>query len=138
MTDFSVTKAVVGVPVDTRWRAGKHGQDAARPGQLDASKFTDGTHYNIGTRDDNIIPSGVAVGQITASGKYGPYDSTAEDGRETLAGFINDDGGVTVSTNATFALLVHGIVKASMLPISGQRTAVKTADTTGSFIYVED
>lgn len=138
MTDFSVQTAVTGAPVDTRWRAGKHGQDSARPGQIDATKFTSGTHYNIGGRTDNVIPSGVALGQITATKLYGPYDAAASDGREKLAGYLNDDQGVVVSAKATIAVLVHGIIKPSLLPIAAQRAAVLTATSTGSFINVED
>jgi hypothetical protein len=143
MADFSVTSTRVGEKVDTRWRAGKHGQNSARSGQLDPSKFTSGTHYNIGGVTDNVIPSGVALGIITASGLYGPYDSTAVDGRNKLAGYINDDAGVSLGANPatakpTVAVLVHGIVKASLLPIAAQRAAVLTATATASIVYVED
>lgn len=143
MVDFRTTRAVTGEKVDTRWRASAHGEDSARPGQLDPTAFTSGTHYNIGGLTDNIIPSGVAVGRVTATGLYGPYDADAEDGREVLAGFINDDSGVALGSSPstakpTFALLVHGIIKASVLPVAGQRTAVKTATTTGLFSYQED
>lgn len=134
MTDFQVTTAVTGEKVDTRWRASKHGQDVARPGQLDMSLFKAGEHYNLDGATDNIIPSGVAVTALE-SGLYGPY--TGAEGT-TLDGYINDNAGVPVSPKATFARLVHGIVKPSMLPIPAQREAVKTATTTGSFIYVED
>ncbi|WP_054686466.1 hypothetical protein [Microbacterium sp. No. 7] len=146
MTDLKVKTSVVGEKVDTRWRAGKHGQDAARPGQLDSSAFTAGTHYNIGGATDNIIPSGVAVA-ILANGMYGPYDAaagTTGDPRRKLAGFINDDAGVPLgdapaTADPFFALLVHGIVKPSLLPIAGQRTTLGNAEAvTGSFIYVED
>lgn len=241
MTDFKVQSAVVGEKVDTRWRASKHGQDVARPGQLDSSAFTSGTHYNIGGDTDNIIPSGVAV-TLLANGMYGPFeavneaqtvtltggptggtftltfsgqttaaiafDASAADvqaalealgnigigdvsvtgdaggpwtvvfsgeytgvnvpqltsngsltggtepavahatatggsGAGELAGYINDDAGVPLgdspsTADPTFALLVHGIVKASLLPVAAQRDAVLTAPSSGSFIYVED
>lgn len=38
-------------------------------------------HYENG-----YIPSGTAVGQVAATGLYGPYDPTANDGRETCKG----------------------------------------------------
>lgn len=140
MTDFSVTSGVTGENQDTRWRASSHGEDAARPGQLDPTKFTAGTHYNIGGKTDGTIPSGVGVAKL-ASGLYAPYDATAgEEGdpQRTLAGYVNDNAGVPVSAKATFALLVHGIVKPSLLPIAAQRTSVLTADATCSITYVED
>lgn len=143
MTDFSVTSGVTGENQDTRWRASSHGEDTARPGQLDPTKFTSGTHYNLGGRTDNVVPSGVALGQITATKLYGPYDSTATDGREKLAGFLNDNAGVSLgktpaSSKPTCAVLKHGIVKPSLLPIAAQRTAVLTATATCSVTYVED
>ena len=146
MVDFQTTLSPTGRSVDTRWRASKHGQDAARPGQLDPTAFTSGTHYPATGADKNVIPSGVAVAELV-SGLYGPYSSTAGsegDPRRILAGFINDDEGVDLgatpaSAKPTFALLVHGIVKPSALPIAAQRTTLDDAEgVTGSFIYVED
>lgn len=143
MTDFSVTSGITGENQDTRWRASAHGEDAARPGQLDPTKFTSGTHFNLGGRTDNVVPSGVALGQITATKLYGPYDSTATDGREKLAGYLNDNAGVSLgatpaTSKPTCAVLKHGLIKASRLPIPAQRTSVLTATATGSFTYVED
>ncbi|WP_100813020.1 hypothetical protein [Microbacterium lacus] len=149
MVDFQTTTSTVGKKLDTRWRAGKHGQESARPGQLDPTAFTAGTHYNIGGATDNVIPSGTAVA-LLASGLYGAYNSTAGsagDPRRKLAGFVNDDYGVelapagasTTGAKPTFALLVHGIVKKSRLPIQAQATTLAAAEAvTGSFIYVED
>lgn len=138
MTDFSVTSRATGENQDTRWRASSHGENTARPGQLDASTLTNGTHFNIGGKTDNVVPSGLALGQITASKKYGPYDATATDGREVLAGYLNDNAGVPLSANATIAVLKHGIVKPSLLPVAAQRAAVVTATASCSITYVED
>lgn len=146
MTDFQITSRATGVKQDTRWRTSSHGEDAARPGQLDVSAFTSGTHYNIPGQDKNTIPSGVAVA-LLANGLYGPFDAAAgadaNDPRRTIAGYVNDNEGIylgdTPSTaKPTFARLVHGIVKPSLLPIAAQRSTVQAAKTTGSFTYVED
>jgi hypothetical protein len=145
MTDFQVTSRATGENQDTRWRASAHGEDSARPGQLDPTKFTSGTHYNIGGKTDNVVPSGVGVAKL-ASGLYGPYDAAAgEEGdpQRTLAGYINDNAGVSLgatpsASKPTFARFVHGIVKPSLLPIAAQRTSVLTADATCSITYVED
>lgn len=146
MVDFQTTVSKVGRKVDTRWRAGKHGQDSARPGQLDASAFTEGTHYVTTGADAYWIPSGTAVARL-ASGLYGPFSSTAGAGgdvRRIHAGFVNDDEGVYIgptpsAAKPTFARLVHGIVKKSRLPIQAQATTLAAAEgVTGSFIYVED
>lgn len=144
MTDFSVTSRATGENQDTRWRASSHGEDSARPGQLDPAAFTAGTHFNIGGKTDNVIPSGVAVVKLE-SGLYGPYVPVTdpEADQPVLAGYINDNAGVSLgaspsSAKPTFALLVHGIVKASRLPIAAQREAVIGADASCSVTYVED
>ncbi|MDY0984586.1 hypothetical protein SOM10_11830 [Microbacterium sp. CFBP9023] len=146
MSDFQIKSRATGTKQDTRWRTSSHGEDAARPGQLDPSAFTSGTHYNIPGQDKNVIPSGVAVAKL-ANGLFGPYSATAgaddTDPRRTLAGFINDNEGVSLgddpaTAKPTFARLVHGIVNPSLLPIAAQRTTVKTAKTIISVTYVED
>ncbi len=48
---------------------------------LDISKFTAGTHYPNG-----YIPSGTVIGKVSASGKFGPYDSV----RDGLSGVVAD------------------------------------------------
>lgn len=139
MTDFSIDTVTTSPRIDTRWRTSKFGEDVARPGTLDLSKFVEGTHYNIGARKDNIIPSGVAV-QLGAGGLYEPWDGTTG----VLAGYINDDQGIELyrragvgkSTRSTFALLVVGIIDASYLPVVAQRTTVKAAaNVSGKFVY---
>lgn len=143
MVDFQTTSRATGENQDTRWRWSSHGEDSARPGQLDPTKFTSGTHFNLGGKTDNVVPSGVALGLITATKLYGPYDAAANDGREKLAGYLNDNTGVALgatpaTSKPTCAVLVHGIVKPSLLPIAAQRTAVLTATATCSVTYVED
>lgn len=151
MTDFTVdSKATPGQ--DTRWRAGRLGVDEARPGTLDLTAFTSGTHYGItgSLYGADVIPSGVAVAK-NAAGNYVPFDPAAGsegDPRRVLAGFINDDAGIPVkresgatSTKSTFSLLITGIIDAPKLPIVAQRTSVLVTRTTapfasGTFTYV--
>lgn len=134
MTDFSITSRATGRKQDTRWRTSAHGESSARPGQLDPALVT--AAFQV----DGLAPSGLALGQVTASKLYGPYDSTAVDGREVLAGYLSDNEGVAVTAGSkpTIAVLVHSIIKASVLPIAAQREAVLTATASGSFTYVED
>ena len=139
MTDFSVTTTPNGEYQDTRWRWSKHGEENARPGQLDADAFADVIEVHNGAPQ---IPSGTAV-SLGGNGLYVPFEAADEDGEggNVLAGFVNDNAGVAVTgagAKPTFALLVHGIVKASLLPVAAQRDAVKTADATCSITYVED
>lgn len=41
-----------------------------------------------GPDNDGVLPSGTVVGRITASEKYGEYDNTLMDGRETAVGVL--------------------------------------------------
>ncbi len=75
--DFAIDSSVTSPRIDTRWRASKHGQDSAQPGTLDLTKFVDGTHYNIGSRTDNVVPSGVAVEFNSTTGLYEPWNAGA-------------------------------------------------------------
>lgn len=96
------------------WLASRHGTGEARSVTLDKSLFTEGTHYAKG-----YYPSGLPLGRVTASGKYGPFDSTATDGRQTLAGFLFAwvDAGVG-DVDAVGALLDHCKVVAAKLPVT--------------------
>lgn len=82
---------------------------------LDIAKFTKNTHYPKG-----FIPSGVPLGKVTATGKYGPYDNTANDGREVCQGFLfaftNVRDGQEVSACAIW--VGPGIIDESELPIA--------------------
>lgn len=144
MVDFQVTTSAVGSPIDTRWRVGKFGVGSEKSAQLDPTAFTSGTHYNLGGRTDNIVPSGVAVAKL-ASGLYGPYDPTAGSGgdpRRKLAGFISDVQGVPLgatpsASKPTFALAGIAEVNASLLPVVAQRTNLGSAEAVlGIFKYV--
>ncbi|MBU3995583.1 MAG: hypothetical protein KKF42_07390 [Actinobacteria bacterium] len=144
--DFSVTSTQIDNPVDTRWRASRHGQFAAQPGVLDLTKFTSGTHFNIGGRTDGIIPSGVAVQYNSTSKMYEPWNPVAvEPETEPLpiAGYINDNQGVatkradgTNAPTAAFARLLHGFLDAQYLPVAAQAAAVKTAVTTAQISFI--
>lgn len=100
---------------DQSWLASAHGTDTARTITLDTSTFTAGTHY-----PDGYFPSGLALGKITASGLYGPYDDTATDGTEVLAGFLfTAVAAPSVDTiDPQAALLWHGAVLDAKLPVA--------------------
>lgn len=142
MSDFTITSTKLDNPVDTRWRASRHGQFSAQPGMLDLTKFVAGTHYNIGGRTDFVIPSGVAVEYNATSKMYEPWDPAAGTVKP-IAGYINDNQGIevkradgTTSTKAAFARLLHGILDANYLPIAAQAAAVKTATTTAQISFI--
>ncbi|MFB7823886.1 head decoration protein [Streptomyces hydrogenans] len=100
------------------WLGSAHGTDAPVGATLDVSKFTSGTHY-----PDGFIKSGIPLGKITASGKYGPYDNAASDGREVCVGFLFT--GVdcrskrgTLSTTVVGSMLLHCVIKEAKLPVT--------------------
>ncbi|TFD27515.1 head decoration protein [Cryobacterium cryoconiti] len=132
MTDISVVTTTSQVE-NRSWLLSPHGTEPGTTPSItvDVSTFTAGTHYPNG-----YIPSGIVLAKITASGLYGPYDSTALDGRQ-----ITTDGRIgllygslsvkTGSTKVGGALVVHGFVNAVRLPFQagsgGITAAAKTA-----------
>ncbi|QYB01469.1 head decoration protein [Rhodococcus sp. USK10] len=93
------------------WLASEHGTDYKPSVTLDVSKFTANLHYPKG-----FIPSGLVVGKVTATKRYGPYDPAATDGREIAAGHLFNSVNVIGETKVNNALLVHGFVTESRLP----------------------
>ncbi|ANW64009.1 hypothetical protein BCA37_10745 [Mycobacterium sp. djl-10] len=94
----------------------------------DISKFTAGTHYPNG-----YIPSGVALGIVTATKLAGPYDNTASDGREVFYGHGYADvravrqNGTTASKVGTGAVVNDAIVSVSKLPFQSGAGAIDNA-----------
>jgi hypothetical protein len=83
------------------WLGSAHGTDATQSITLDTSAFTSGTHYPNG-----FFPSGLPLGKITASGKYGPY-----------AGRTSEVQTITVTgtpTGGTFTLTFAGETTAAI------------------------
>lgn len=116
-TDISVKTTVY--QADKRsWLWGPHGTGPGdNPGiPIDLSTFSPSAHYPNG-----FIPSGIVLGKITASGRYGPFDATATDGRQTAVGHLFSSITVPTSTSSTpvgGALFVHGFVDPTKLPIA--------------------
>ncbi|AZM53334.1 head decoration protein [Streptomyces sp. WAC 01529] len=100
---------------DQSWLKSAHGTESAQTITLDTSAFTPATHYPKG-----YFPSGLPIGKITATGKYGPYDGAASDGREALVGFLfTAVSAPSVNTiDPQGALLWHGAVVESKLPVA--------------------
>lgn len=133
-TDISVQSTAY--QVEKRgWLWGQHGTE---PGSnpsitLDFALFTAGTHYPNG-----YVPSGTVLGKVTASGKYGPYDSGAADGRQTAAGllFSSVKAPTNTATPVGGAIFVHGFVDPARLPFqSGTGFASTAAKTSLNLIY---
>lgn len=134
--DLGITTVSTGGS-DQSWLASRHGLDNGQPRTLNTSLFTSGTHYDAKTK---VIPSGVALGIVTATGLAGPFDASATDGREVLDGYLTapepigrTDG--SVAPSVIVSALVHGIIHQNRLPVVAQRTTVESAETTGVFSY---
>lgn len=94
---------------DPSWLGSRHGVGEAVSVTLDTSAFTPAVHY-----PDGFFRSGIALGRITATGKYGPY-----------AGQTNEVQTVTITgtpTGGTFTLTYSGQTTA---PIAFNATAAQ-------------
>lgn len=116
---------------DQSWLGSAHGTDTARSITLDVSTFTAGTHY-----PDGFLTSGLPLGKITASGKYGLYDNAAVDGRTALVGllFTGVKAPVSSATPVSGALLLHCFVVEAKLPVAVDANG--KADVAGRIIFV--
>ncbi|WP_186783736.1 head decoration protein [Streptomyces sp. CBG33] len=115
------------------WLGSAHGTDAPVSVTLDVSKFTKATHYPNG-----FIKSGIPLGKVTATGRYGPYDGAATDGREDLVGFLftaqDVDARGVASTSAVGSMLIHCFIREAKLPVPVDADG-KTA-VSGRIIFV--
>ena|SRR5690606_686958 len=113
MTSISVKTGITYRGENRSWLQSPHGTDPnANPNvTLDVSLFTEATHY-----PDGFVPSGMVLGRVTATKRYGPYDPAATDGRETAAGHLFGSLVVKGESRVGGALVVHGFVDASKLP----------------------
>ncbi|WP_328721739.1 head decoration protein [Streptomyces sp. NBC_00247] len=116
---------------DQSWLGSEHGTQATESITLDVSTFTPATHYPAG-----YFKSGIPLGQITATKKFGPYSAGASDGRETLVGFLYAAVGAPAvnTTDVSGAMFTHGKVRESRLPVAVD--AAGKADVAGSIRFV--
>lgn len=123
MTSIGVYTTATYQAENRSWLLSEHGTE---PGTtptvaLDVSTFTAATHFANG-----YLKSGIVLGKITATGKYGPFVAGASDGTQTAAGIlfssvrVPDTADLTRDTNG--AILVHGFVDAAKLPIANAAT----------------
>lgn len=106
---------------DRSWLASLHGTDDCQGATLDGDLF--------GDFDDGIVPSGVVLGRVDASGLYGPYDDAAVDGREVARGHLFTTlSGVEAGRTVTGAILYRGRVFRNRLPTGAGLDAAGEAD----------
>jgi hypothetical protein len=139
--DLTPTVSSVG-GTDLTWLRSDHGIDAGLVRTLDVTKFTSGTHYDATTK---VLKSGIGLAIVTATGLYGPYDTTAGDGRQLVLDsflifeepLVLEDG--SLSAKRAVAVTRHAIINQPLLPIAAQRAGgasdVAAATTGGQFVF---
>lgn len=116
------------------WLGSAHGTQECDPITLDATTC-------VAVFPTGLIPSGVTLGKISASGKYGPYSNAAVDGRTDMVGhlFTTIDltaGGTQTAADTPAALLWHGEVVEAKLPANHGLDANGKTDVKGLIRYV--
>lgn len=125
-SDLRIKTETFLAPEDHRWLGSAHGTDICDSITLDGDFFL--TAFPTG-----VIPSGVVLGKVTASGKYRTYDDAAMDGTQAAKGHLFttiDLGGITsaVTGDVTGALFWHGEVVEAKLPTSHGLDAAAKVD----------
>lgn len=135
MADLAIRTTGVTPDADYRWLRSKLGRDNAVSGTIDVSKLVAGTHYDQRT---GVVPCGLPLGRVTATGKLAPYKADATDGTEILAGFLmepepllTDLGGLI--EDAHVAVLVVGVIDVAHVPTSP--TLNNKTLTLGQFVF---
>lgn len=130
--DLTITSES-GVDDNRSWLGSAHAANAMDSITLVGALFT-------GTWTDGKVPSGVALGKVTASGSYGPYDDAASDGRQVMVGHLGTGQSVIGKDGATHnvggALYWHGEVVEANLPASHGVDANGKADVGARIRYV--
>lgn len=92
---------------------------------------------------NGVIPSGVVLGRVTATGLYEPYDNAAADGTEVAAGFLVEDVPYDRDSTANLAgaLMWWGEVVEAFLPApwvvpNDAATTAAKADLASKFRFV--
>lgn len=139
MSDIGVRTTRSLVNEDQRWIA-PGGITALRDLESVTLDMTVAAGFTRALFANKLIPSGVLLGKITATGLYGKYDNAAVDGREVAAGFL----AVTVKWSADMpatgnpakiaaALYWRGAVIESFLPTNHGLDAAGRTDLAAKF-----
>jgi hypothetical protein len=72
-----------------------------------------------------VLPMGTVLGKITLSGKYGPYDSAAVDGRAVPVCMLYPDQADVTDGDGAFGAIDHARVIKSRLPVAPDATVIE-------------
>lgn len=108
------------------WLGSAHGTMSGDSITLDGDSF-------LATFTDGVVPSGVVVAKVTATGKYRQYNDANSDGTQVAAGHLLttvDLHGTTsaVVEDVTAALYWHGEVISANLPTNHGLDAAAKVD----------
>lgn len=95
---------------DMTWIGSEEGTRSNVSVTLDLSKFDFATVFT-----NLVIPSGVVLGKVTASGLYGPYNDSLSTGVEVAKGHLFTDVDVKSIVEITHSSTLTGSVLAAML-----------------------
>lgn len=87
----------------------------------------DSTVVGADANGDKILTAGTVLQKITATGKYGPYNATEDDGRELITGdlaFLRETVNLRNGDEAVGVLLHGSVIEART---SGVTSSVKTS-----------
>ena len=121
----SIRTELTVVDDDRKWCRTTKGWNTTQTITLDMSTFTGDVFADgSGAVEGRVLHSGVPLGRITASGKYGPYDNNQTDGTEVLAGYLfsaveSDNDTFTSGTDMAATLLWEGEVIQDRTPVDG-------------------
>ncbi|MGW7630583.1 head decoration protein [Streptomyces griseoincarnatus] len=116
------------------WLLSTYGTETNKTITLDLAQFGEGTYTEAANGVPNVIPSGTPLGEVTASGLYGPYDSAASDGTQTFAGLLETDTAFnTGSTKVGAAMRIVGDVNVAKLPV--EFTVPAAANRTDHIVF---
>jgi Bacteriophage lambda head decoration protein D len=135
MSDISVRAGSTYINEDQRWIG------PATIGELRTSTDTitlDRSAFDLVTAFPNgIIPSGVVLGKITATGLYAPYADAGAGGLDTAVGFLVTsivyDRNSAATSDIVAALLWKGEVIEAFLPTNHGLTAAARVDFAAKF-----
>ncbi len=129
------TRSRTYVGKDQRWIGKTEALKDADTVTLDRSGFDLVTAFPNG-----VIPSGICLGKITATGLYVKYDNAATNGAEVAAGFLVDDIEMAKDGNANDdelgALMWNGEVVEAYLPTGHGLDAAGKTDLAAKFRFV--
>lgn len=103
------------------WLGSAHGTQEAESATLDDALFP------VGTWADRIVKSGTVIGKVTATGKFGPYDNAAVDGRQTAVGHLLSTSDVSKG-DVVAPYIWHGQVVEAKLPANHGLNAAAKAE----------